>query len=133
MFGTEPGGFFKVMVHRDKDEFYKAIQKEAEDRGTTLLSVCRSRGISYNTFSRWKQRHPASFGKEPSDKGPEEPTEVIHLRPEGEKETDNGEMYVNAKQRKAGGRKSGDVEIMLTISCRDLRKPERIMEAIANV
>jgi hypothetical protein len=50
-----------------------------------------------------------------------------------EKETDNGEMYVNAKQRKAGGRKSGDVEIMLTISCRDLRKPERIMEAIANV
>jgi len=42
MFGTEPGGFFKVMVHRDKDEFYKGIQKEAEDRGTTLLSVCFS-------------------------------------------------------------------------------------------
>jgi hypothetical protein len=133
MFGTEPGGFFKVMVHRDKDEFYKAIQKEAEDRGTTLLSVCRSRGISYNTFSRWKQRHPASFGKEPSDKGPEEPTEVIHLRPEGEKETDNDRMYRSAEQRKDGERESGDVEITLTISCPDLRKLERIMEAIANV
>lgn len=107
------------MVHRDKDEFYKGIQKEAEGMGVTLLSVCLSRGISYNTFQHWKHRHPASFGKQPPDKGPEEPTEVIHLRPE--------------EEGKAGGRESGDVEIMLTISCPDLRKLERIMEAIANV
>ena len=33
MFKTEPGGFFKGMVHRDKEEFYKGIQKEAEDKG----------------------------------------------------------------------------------------------------
>ena len=32
MFETEPGGFFKGMVHRDKEEFYKGIQKEAEDK-----------------------------------------------------------------------------------------------------
>jgi len=42
-------------------------------------------------------------------------------------------MYVDAKQRKAGGRESWDVEITLTISCPDLRKLERILEAIADV
>ena len=62
MFDTEPGGFFKGMVHRDKDEFYKGIQKEADETGRTLLSVCNSRGVSYNTFLHWKHRHPASFG-----------------------------------------------------------------------
>ena len=58
----------------------------------------------------------------PPDKGPEEG-----------KKTDNGEMYVDVRQRKAGGRESGDVEITLTISCTDLRKLERIVEAIADV
>lgn len=101
MFETEPGGFFKGMVHRDKEEFYKGIQKEAEDKRVSLLSVCHPRGISYNTFQRWKHRHPASFGKQPPDKGPEEPAEVIHLRPEEEGKTENGEMYVDAKQGKA--------------------------------
>lgn len=101
MFETEPGGFFKGMVHRDKEEFYKGIQKEAEDKRVSLLSVCRSRGISYNTFQRWKHRHPASFGKQPPDKGPEEPAEVIRLRSEEEGKTENGEMYVDAKQGQA--------------------------------
>ena len=76
--------FFGNMVNKAKDEFYKGIQKEAEKTGRTLLSVCDSRGMSYNTFLHWKHRHPASFGKRPPDKGPEEPTEVIRLRPEEE-------------------------------------------------
>lgn len=79
--------------------------------------------MNYNTCQHWKHRHPASFGKQPPDKGPEE-----------EEKTDNGEMYINnAKQRKTGGRKSVDVEITLTINFPGLRKPERIIEAIANV
>ncbi len=102
-------------------------------RETTLFSVCLSRGISYNTFQHWKDRHPASFGKQPPDEGPEEPTEVIHFRPEEEEKTDNGEIYVDDKQRNAGGRESGDVEITMTISCPDPRKLARIMEAIADV
>ena len=96
----------------------------------SFLSVCRFRGISYNTFLHWKQRYPASFRMQ---KGSEEQREVIHLRPEGEKENANGEMYIDAKQGKDGGRESGDVEITLMISCTDLMKLERIMEAIANV
>lgn len=56
----------------------------------------------------------------------------MRVRKRGKK-TDSGEMYLDAKQGKAGGRESGDVEITLTISCPDLRKLERIMEAIANI
>ena len=90
------------MVHRDKEEFYNGIQKEADETGRTLLSVCDSRGASYNTFLHWKHRHPASFGKQPPDKGPEETTEVIHLRPE--EEAANQGMHGNANQNMAGGR-----------------------------
>ena len=38
------------MVHRDKEEFYKGIQKEAEDKRVSLLSVCRSRGKRWGTW-----------------------------------------------------------------------------------
>lgn len=119
------------MVNKVKDEFYKGIQKEADGTGRTLRSVCGSRGVSYNTFLHWKHRHPASFGKQPPNKGPEEPAEVIRLRPE--EEVANQGMYGNADQNTAGGRESGDVEITLTISCPDPRKLARIMEAIADV
>ena len=83
-------------------------------------SSSRSSGSSFVPFS--------SFGNQPPDKGPEEPTKVIRLRPEEEEKTDNREMYVDAKKRK-----SVDVEITLLINCPDLRKLERIMEVIANI
>ena len=44
------GRIFKSMVHRDKEEFYKGIQKEAEDKRVSLLSVCRSRGKRWGTW-----------------------------------------------------------------------------------